>query len=81
MLTVVSSDSGTRTINMNCLKGNIWSNLKEIYTDKVLRRMIEGKDFDKLDSGFSFVSAFVGRVMDEKRLQRMTHVRTNLSEH
>lgn len=80
LLTAMSGDSGTETMNADFSKGDILAELNGLYTNIGIRDMHETKTFDHLDSVLPFLAAIVDRAMGKRHRHPMTNVLTNFSE-
>lgn len=79
-LTDICRDSGTEIMNVDFLQEDILNDLKVLYRSNGNRSMLKGKEFDQLDSVFTFVAAFVNGSMGEEHRYQMTHIRTKFSK-
>lgn len=77
LLKTIRRDRGAETINVGFLKEDISDDMNGLYTSKEVRRMLDGKDFDELDSVLPFVAGFDDTALCEQNLHPMTHVHTN----
>lgn len=68
------------TLRVDFAKGDVSSDLNGLCTNKRVRGMLEGKDFEALDILFPFVGEIVDRTTDKELYYPTMRVHTVLSE-
>lgn len=66
LLTDMHGEHGTKTMNIDILKGSIPADKNGLCTNSENRGMLERKDFEQVDSVFQIVAAFVDRALDQQ---------------
>lgn len=74
----IHRDSGTEAIIVDVLKRDISVDLDGLHTSNVVRDVLEGKDFDQLESIGLIVAASIDRAMGEEQDHPTTHVHNNV---